>query len=162
MRDARLHPYAICDLTRPPQTARLAVAGTFALLLLELLWELVLAPLRAHPSWLALKALPLALLLPGTARGARRPRQWLSLLLPFYIAEALGRTLAEHGRHALVAGTACFVAAATFVALLAWFRKDAVDRAAARSDAVGDVTRGRRAPGAKSLRHRKHDGLDDA
>jgi uncharacterized membrane protein len=116
--------------TRPPASARLAIAGTLALLLLELLWELALAPLGGHASWLALKALPLAILLPGTARGARVPRQWLALLLPFYAAEALVRASAESGRHALVAATACGVATVTFVALLAWFRGAArADRA---------------------------------
>jgi uncharacterized membrane protein len=104
--------------------ARVAVAATLALLLLELLWELVLAPLGGHPSWLALKALPLALLLPGVARGATRPRQWLVLLLPFYAAEGFVRAYAEPGRHALVAATACMVAAAAFVALLAWLRSE--------------------------------------
>lgn len=125
---------------------RLAVAATLALLLLELLWELVLAPLGGHPSWLALKALPLAILLPGAARGARRPRQWLALLLPFYAAEALVRAFSEHGRHALVAGAAAIVAGVAFVALLAWFRRTARSDAAARSEA---------------FRHREHDALDD-
>jgi uncharacterized membrane protein len=102
--------------------ARVAVAGTLALLLLELLWELVLAPLGGHPTFLTLKALPLALLMPGVARGTTRARQWLALLLPFYAAEALVRAYAESGRHALVASTACVVAVTTFVALLAWLR----------------------------------------
>lgn len=105
--------------------ARLAVAGTLTLMLLELLWELVLAPLGGHASWLALKALPLTVLLPGTARGARAPRQWLALLLPFYAAEALVRAAGESGRHALVAAMACTIATVTFVALLAWFRREA-------------------------------------
>jgi len=104
---------------------------------LEALWELVLAPLGAHASWLALKALPLALLTPGLLRGDRRSRQWLALLLPFYVAEALARALVEPGRHAIVAATTCAVATATFIVLLAWFR-------------------------AESLRHRKHGPLDDA
>jgi uncharacterized membrane protein len=117
--------------------ARLAVAGTLALLLLELLWELVLAPLGGRPSWLALKALPLAILLPGAAQGARRPRQWLALLLPFLAAEALARAIAEGGRHALVAAMASAVASVAFIALLAWFR-------------------------AEALRYRKHDPFDDA
>ena len=104
---------------------------------LEALWELVLAPLGAHASWLALKALPLALLTPGLLRGERRSRQWLALLLPFYVAEALARALVEPGRHAIVAATTCAVATATFIVLLAWFR-------------------------AESLRHRKHGPLDDA
>lgn len=104
--------------------ARLAISATLALALLELLWETVLAPLRGHPSWLALKALPIALLLPGTMRGAKRPRQWLALLLPFYFAEALARACAERGRYAFVAASACVIAAIAFVALLGWFRAE--------------------------------------
>jgi len=121
----------------PPPVARIALAGTLGLLLLEVLWETVLAPLAGHPSWLALKALPLAILLPGAARGVRASRQWLALLLPFYAAEALARAIAEPGRQALVAATACAVAGVAFVALLAWFRGE-------------------------TLRQRKHDALDDA
>jgi uncharacterized membrane protein len=122
---------------RIPRAARLAVASTLALALLEFLWEVALAPLRPHGSWLALKALPLALLVPGVARGRRMPRQALSLLLPLYIGEALVRAMAETGRHALVAAAACTTAGVAFVALLAWFRDE-------------------------TLRQRKHDALDDA
>lgn len=103
--------------------ARATVAGLIALAALEVLWETVLAPLRPGSAWLAVKALPLVLLLPGVARGARRSRQIAALLLPFYAAEALVRALTEPGRHALVAATACAIAVATFVCLLAWFRK---------------------------------------
>ena len=113
-------------------SARVAVAATVALTLLELLWELALAPLTPHGSWLALKALPLAVLLPGLARGARRSRQWLSLLLPFYGAEGLVRAFAERGRHAVVAATAFAIAVAAFVALLRWF---AAERGAHAGDA---------------------------
>ena len=112
-------------------SARLAVSGTLALALLELLWEIVLAPLTPRGYWLAVKALPLALLLPGVARGARKPRQWLALLLPFYAAEGLVRAFAEPGRHAVVAGAACVIAAVAFIALLAWFRAERKVRTAA-------------------------------
>ena len=101
---------------------RLGVAAITALVLLELLWELWLAPLRPGGSWLALKALPLALLWPGLARAARRPRQWLTLLLPLYLAEAIVRALSESGRHALVAWMAAALAAVAITALLASFR----------------------------------------
>ena len=124
-------------LRTPPITARVAIAGTLALALLEVLWELALAPLTAHGSWLALKALPLAALMPGVLRGARRSKQWLALLLPFYAAEGLVRAFAEPGRRSLVAAMACALAVIAFVALLHWFR-------------------------AESSRHRKHDLLDDA
>jgi uncharacterized membrane protein len=113
----------------PPQpagatAARWTIAGLAGLILLELLWETVLAPQRGGGAWLALKVVPLALLFPGAARGQRRPRQWLSLLLPLYFAEALTRAASESGRHAVVAAMAAAIAAAAFVALLAWFRAE--------------------------------------
>jgi uncharacterized membrane protein len=104
--------------------ARVAIAALFALILLIVLWETVLAPLRPGSGWLALKALPLALVTPGVARGGKRARQWLSLLLPLYCAEATVRALTEHGRHAMVAALAAVLAAVAFVALLAWFRAE--------------------------------------
>jgi len=96
----------------PAATLRAAVAAVAALTLLEALWEL----------WLALKALPLALLWPGLARGATRPRQWLSLLLPLYFAEATVRALTEGGRHRIVAIAAVVLAGVAFGAILATFR----------------------------------------
>ena len=101
---------------------RVAVAAVAALTLLELLWEFWLAPLRPGGSWLALKALPLALLWPGLARGATKPRQWLALLLPLYFAEAIVRALSEGGRHRLVAVAATLAAGIAFAAVLASFR----------------------------------------
>jgi len=104
--------------------ARVTTLALTALVLLEVLWEALLAPLPGG-RWLALKALPLAFLLPGVARGNRRSLQWLALLAPFYCAEALVRALSESGRHAWVAGTACALAALAFVALMMWFRSEA-------------------------------------
>jgi len=113
------------SVTAPPSTpraARVASLGLIALVLFCLLWELLLAPLRPGGSWLALKALPLALLVPSALRGTRRALQWLSLLLPFYVAEGIVRGVTESGRHSLVAWVAVAIAVATFVALLAWVR----------------------------------------
>ncbi|MBA3775909.1 MAG: DUF2069 domain-containing protein, partial [Betaproteobacteria bacterium] len=104
-------------------TLRWTMSGSIALTLLELLWELVLAPLPGG-RWLALKALPLALVLPALARGARKARQWVAVLTPWYFAEALVRALTEPGRHALVAGMAATVAALTFAAVLQSFRAE--------------------------------------
>jgi len=105
--------------------ARIATSGLVALALLALLWETALAPLRPGGTWLALKALPLAALIPGTLRGARRARQVATLLLPWYAAEGLVRAFSEQGRHALVAALAAVVAVVTFIALLAWLRAEA-------------------------------------
>lgn len=103
--------------------ARVTIASLFALTLLELLWELVLAPIPGA-RWLAVKALPLAILLPGVARGGRRPRQWLALLAPWYMAEGIVRAYTEAGRHGLVAGMAAVLALLTFVSVLAWLRAE--------------------------------------
>ncbi len=109
--------------------ARWTILGLAALTLLELLWETVLAPQHTLGALFALKAVPLALLFPGVARGARRPRQWLALVLPLYFAEALTRALSEHGRYALVAAMAAAIGATTFIALLMWFRGERAARA---------------------------------
>ena len=105
------------------RAARPTIAGLAALGLLELLWETVLAPMPAG-AWLALKAVPLAILFPNVARGERKSRQWLSLLLPLYFAEALTRAMSEFGRSAVVAAMAAAIAAGPFVALLVWFRAE--------------------------------------
>jgi uncharacterized membrane protein len=102
---------------------RAAVASIFALALTELLWETLLAPLRPGGSWLALKALPLAMLWLALARGSHKARQAASLLLPIYFGEALVRALSEAGRHALVAATAAALAGIAFGALLMSFRR---------------------------------------
>ena len=116
---------AASDPLRPRSAvaARITVASLVALTLLEFLWATVLAPLPGA-RWLALKAVPLAILLPGVARGHRRARQWLSLLTPWYLAEALVRALTEPGRNAVVAALAAALAAAALVAGLAWFRSE--------------------------------------
>ena len=101
---------------------RTAVAAVMALALLEALWELWLAPLKPGGSWLALKALPLALLWPALARGSMRVRQWLTLLLMPYLAEGVVRGLSETGRHALLAWSAACLAALAFAALVIPFR----------------------------------------
>lgn len=105
-----------------PVVARGARACVVTLFLVLVLWELVLAPLRPGGSWLVVKALPLALLLPGLLRGERRALQWLALLLPFYCAEGLVRGWSEHGRHAFVAWSAALLAALSFAAVLRWTR----------------------------------------
>ena len=75
----------------PARWRRGAAASVLALALLELLWELWLAPLKPGGSWLALKAVPLLALTPGVAHGRVRARQWTLLLLPWYVAEAVVR-----------------------------------------------------------------------
>ncbi len=75
-------------LTAAQQAARRAATLTWvALLLLAVLWEWLLAPLRPGGSWLLLKAVPLLLPLAGVLRGDVKIMQWALLLVLLYIAE---------------------------------------------------------------------------
>lgn len=74
-----------------------ASASLVALILLCLAWELWLAPLRPGGSLVALKALPLALPLPGIFAGRRYTYQWSSLLILGYFAEGATRAWSEVG-----------------------------------------------------------------
>jgi uncharacterized membrane protein len=100
-----------------------ATFGVLALTGWALLWELWLAPLRPGGSWLALKAVPLALTLPGLVRGKLSSLQWLALLLPFYFAEAVVRLWSEHGRNAWCAGVALALSLYGFLAAMLYFRE---------------------------------------
>ena len=80
-----------------PRLRAAASAALIALIALCLAWELWLAPLRAGGSLLALKALPLALPLPGILQGRRYTYQWSSMLVLAYFAEGVTRAWAERG-----------------------------------------------------------------
>lgn len=75
----------------------IASAALAALILLCLSWEVWLAPLRPGGSLLALKALPLALPIPGVFSGTRYTYQWSSMLILAYFAEGVTRGWAESG-----------------------------------------------------------------
>jgi uncharacterized membrane protein len=74
-----------------------ATVALLALILLCLTWELWLAPLRPGGSWLALKALPLALPLAGVLKGKRYTYQWSSMLVLGYLAEGATRAWSDSG-----------------------------------------------------------------
>lgn len=115
-------------MNRPFAAWAVACATLIGLTFLCVAWELWLAPLRPGGSWLALKALPLALIWFPLARGARKARQTATLVLPLFAAEALVRALTEAGRHALVAACATVIAAAGLAALLMSFRAERRER----------------------------------
>ena len=102
---------------------RRSTAALLAMLaLVEICWELWLAPLKPGGSWLALKALPLVALWPGVVRSRTRALQWALLLLPWYFAEGVVRGFSESGRHALCAVTAAALSVATIASGLAYVR----------------------------------------
>ena len=73
-----------------PRYALAAAACLAALIALSLAWELWLAPLRPGGSALMLKAVPLALALPGVWRRNIYTMQWASMLILVYLAEKFG------------------------------------------------------------------------
>lgn len=97
-------------------------AAVAALALVQILCELWLAPLRPGGSWLALKALPLAVLWFGVVQGRLRVAQWTLLLLPLYVAEGVVRGWSETGRHAVCAITCTTLALAALGSGIAWVR----------------------------------------
>jgi uncharacterized membrane protein len=99
--------------------ASLALAGLLALCLA---WELWLAPLRPGGSWLALKALPLALPLPGILSGKRYTCQWSSMLVLAYFAEGAVRAWTERGASQLLAGAEIALSLVFFASAVAYAR----------------------------------------
>jgi uncharacterized membrane protein len=97
-----------------------AAAGWVALLVLTVLWEWQLAPLRPGGSWLVLKGAPLLLPLRGVLRGDVPAMQWATLLSLLYIAEGSVRVFEARPVGALaivemVLGLLFFVAAIVYL-----------------------------------------------
>ena len=105
------------------RAAYLAACGSlFALIALCFAWELWLAPLRPGGSWLALKALPPLLTLPGTLRGRAYTYRWAMLLVLFYFAEGSVRAWSERGVPSQLALVEAALALAFFCAAIAFVR----------------------------------------
>lgn len=76
---------------------RTASASLVLLIVLCVLWELVLAPLRPGGSWMVIKALPLLAPLPGTLRRNVYTMQWASMMILMYFTEGVVRAWSETG-----------------------------------------------------------------
>ena len=88
-----------------------------------LAWELWLAPLRPGGSLIALKALPLALALPGIFAGRRYTYQWASMLILAYFAEGVTRAWSELGFSRTLAWLEMILALAFFAAAVSFARR---------------------------------------
>ena len=73
----------------------LAVGSLLGLIVLSLVWELLVAPLRPGGSWLALKALPLCLPLAGLLKNRMYTYRWVSMLVWLYFTEGVVRAWAD-------------------------------------------------------------------
>ena len=82
---AALQPATATPLAEPAAVSHsvdatrwLAVGSLLGLMLLSVVWELWLAPLRPGGSWLVLKALPLAVPLIGLLKHRMYTYRWVS------------------------------------------------------------------------------------
>ncbi|GAB7537461.1 DUF2069 domain-containing protein [Burkholderia sp. 3C] len=99
----------------------LAAAGCLAaLIVLSVAWEVWLAPLRPGGSALMLKAVPLALMLPGVWRRRLYTLQWASMLILLYLAEGVVRGMTDRGLSARLGWVECVLALGFFVATIAY------------------------------------------
>ena len=74
-----------------------SVGSLVLLILLCVLWELVLAPLRPGGSWLVLKVVPLLLPLRGVLKRDLYTMQWSSMLILLYFGEGIVRATSDRG-----------------------------------------------------------------
>ena len=68
-----------------------------ALIILCVLWETLLAPLRPGGSWLVLKVVPLLIPLRGIIKRDVYTLQWSSMLILLFLAEGVVRATTETG-----------------------------------------------------------------
>ena len=85
-------------------TQRVATTSLIGLIVLSVLWELWLAPIRPGGSWLCLKALPLCIPLTGLLKNRLYTYRWLSLWIWFYFIEGVVRLWGDAYPSRLYAG----------------------------------------------------------
>ena len=103
-------------------TRGVAVASLLGLIVLGLLWELWLAPLRPGGSWLVLKVLPLCIPLAGLLKHRMYTYRWLSLLVWLYFTEGVVRAWSDTSPGNWLAGLQVLLCLMLFVSCAAHVR----------------------------------------
>lgn len=101
---------------------QLAVTSLIGLIVLCVLWELVLAPLRPGGSWMVIKALPLLLPLAGTLRRNIYTMQWASMMILLYFTEGVVRAWSERGLSQGLAAAEIVLSSAYFFCAIFFLR----------------------------------------
>jgi uncharacterized membrane protein len=99
-----------------------AIASLILLIVLCLLWESVLGPIKPGGSLLILKALPLLLPLFGLLRGKVYTYQWTLLLTLAYFIEGVVRTWSDAGRPRQLAVAEIVLSALLFASCVLYVR----------------------------------------
>jgi uncharacterized membrane protein len=92
------HTSSIPALPASPSVAltrTLAVGSLLGLIVLGLVWELFLAPIRPGGSWLALKVLPLCVPLAGLLKNRMYTYRWVTLMVWLYFTEGAVRAYSD-------------------------------------------------------------------
>ncbi|PRY96602.1 putative membrane protein [Jezberella montanilacus] len=97
------------------QLRRVCWVCLLALILLSVLWETWLAPIKPGGSLLFLKALPLAFAVRGVIAGRLYTVQWASMLILLYLMEGVVRLMSDPpGPSVLLAGIEIFLSTVFF------------------------------------------------
>lgn len=85
----------MADLKLNQSLRYISFISLVGLIILGLLWEMWLAPLRPGGSLLALKIMPLLIPLRGVWRGDLYTMQWASMLILIYFMEGVVRAMSD-------------------------------------------------------------------
>jgi len=99
----------------------IASAATLDLIIVCIAWEWFISPLRPGGSWLILKALPLAVMLPGLWRAKVYTMQWGTMLILIFTTEALVR-ISESGWNFWMALLELVLSVIIFICLLLYLK----------------------------------------
>lgn len=117
---------------------RLIVSSFFSLILVLILWELYLAPLKPGGSWLVLKILPLLCAAKGIVKRDNYTMQWASMLVLLYFTEGVVRAFSDIGLLSrILALTELGLSLFLFCALLSYLRP--IKKAAKAAKATSNV-----------------------
>jgi uncharacterized membrane protein len=108
-----------------PMQQRLHLISSISLVLLIvlcILWELVLAPLRPGGSWMVIKVLPLFAPLSGTLKKNVYTLQWASMFILLYFTEGVVRAWSDHGLSQILAGFEVVFSTTFFVCAIFFLR----------------------------------------
>jgi uncharacterized membrane protein len=111
------------ELTTTQQRLHLISSISLVLLIvLCILWELVLAPLRPGGSWMVIKVLPLFAPLSGTLKKNVYTLQWASMFILLYFTEGVVRAWSDHGLSQILAGLEVVFSTTFFVSAIFFLR----------------------------------------
>ncbi|MDE2400329.1 MAG: DUF2069 domain-containing protein [Burkholderiales bacterium] len=124
-----LHQHSPARLRAINTVRWIAFASVIGLIVLGLLWELMLAPLKGGTGMLALKVIPLTLGITGLLRHRMYTVRWLSLLVWLYFTEGTMRAFSDAGLSQILAGIEVVLSLVLFTACSVYVRLRLKDKA---------------------------------